>query len=260
MKFLSTTATAFLLSITASSAGVLAQPVVPNDNSNKNNGNLLSTRQDTSVPLRIMPLGASITWGTESEDGNGYRKVLYDSLEELGFSVDMVGSQQSGDMEDKDNEGHPGWRIAEVSGAADATIPEQPNVVLINAGTNDCIQDYDVATAHERMRDLVDKLLAEIPGTTVVLSTLLPNADDVVDGRVAGVNDKFRALVESMGAEDGKRVVLAEMNDGYITRDDLVEDGIHPNRNGYIKMAMIWFEAIVNASKDGVLQTPNEAV
>ncbi|KXJ87696.1 SGNH hydrolase-type esterase domain-containing protein [Microdochium bolleyi] len=244
MKFLATAAAAALA--LSSNVHVLAKPLVAN-----------SRRQDTSVPLRIMPLGASITWGTASEDGNGYRKIVYDSLVESGFSVDMVGSQQSGDMEDKDNEGHPGFKITQVSTAADASIPQQPNVVLINAGTNDCIQNDAVDSAHERMAALLDKLFDQVPGTTVVLSTLLVNADDTVDGRVAVVNDGYRALVRSQ-REAGRRIVLAEMNDGnYITRDDLVDDGIHPNRNGYIKMAFIWYEAIMNASKDGLIQTPN---
>lgn len=118
--------------------------------------------------------------------------------------------------------------------------------MLINAGTNDCIQNYNVSTAHERMRALVEKLFAEIPGTTVVLSTLLPNAVDSVDERVSGVNEKFRELVASLGSGvgsggeeggEGKRIVLAEMNEGYITRDELVDDGIHPNKDGYDKMA-----------------------
>lgn len=111
--------------------------------------------------------------------------------------------------------------------------------MLINAGTNDCVQNDAVDTAHERMGSLLDKLFSEIPGTTVVLSTLLVNADDDVDARVGVVNDGYRELVRSQRAA-GNKVVLAEMNDGsYITREDLVEDGIHPNRNGYIKMAMI---------------------
>ncbi|KAJ1326286.1 acyl-CoA thioesterase I [Microdochium nivale] len=245
-------ATAAAVALALAGNAVLAQPVSSSDVRTSS-----SKRQDTSVPLRIMPLGASITWGTESEDGNGYRKVLYDSLEVGGFSVDMVGSQQSGDMEDNENEGHPGFKIDAVSAAADATIPSQPNLVLINAGTNDCVQNDAVDTAHERMGSLLDKLFSEIPGTTVVLSTLLVNADDDVDARVGVVNDGYRELVRSQRAA-GNKVVLAEMNDGsYITREDLVEDGIHPNRNGYIKMAMIWYEAIFNASKEGLIQTPN---
>ena len=52
------------------------------------------------VPLRILPLGASLTWGLLSESGNGYRKPLRDALRFDGWEVDMVGSRNNGTMED----------------------------------------------------------------------------------------------------------------------------------------------------------------
>lgn len=52
------------------------------------------------VPLRILPLGASITWGYLSSTGNGYRKPLRDKLRFEGWEVNMVGSKSNGDMVD----------------------------------------------------------------------------------------------------------------------------------------------------------------
>jgi hypothetical protein len=51
--------------------------------------------------LRILPLGASITLGTMSSDGNGYRKALRDQLRFDGWNVNMVGSVGSGTMKDR---------------------------------------------------------------------------------------------------------------------------------------------------------------
>jgi hypothetical protein len=51
-------------------------------------------------PLRILPLGASITWGQASTDGNGYRNHLRELLEQRCTLVDMVGNVQSGGMPD----------------------------------------------------------------------------------------------------------------------------------------------------------------
>jgi hypothetical protein len=51
-------------------------------------------------PLRILPLGASVTWGQASTDGNGYRKHLREVLEQRCTLVDMVGNVQSGKMPD----------------------------------------------------------------------------------------------------------------------------------------------------------------
>jgi hypothetical protein len=55
--------------------------------------------------LRILPLGASITLGTMSSDGNGYRKALRDQLRFDGWNVNMVGSRTGGTM--KDSVCHP---------------------------------------------------------------------------------------------------------------------------------------------------------
>lgn len=59
----------------------------------------IQTRAD-KVPLRILPLGASLTWGLLSDSGNGYRKPLRDALRFDGWDVDMVGSRNNGTMED----------------------------------------------------------------------------------------------------------------------------------------------------------------
>lgn len=49
-------------------------------------------------PLRILPLGASITFGERSSDGNGYRNELKNLLEKSHFKVEMVGNVKSGKM------------------------------------------------------------------------------------------------------------------------------------------------------------------
>ena len=59
------------------------------------------TRRAGNFYLRVMPLGASITEGVASSDGNGYRKWLRDTLRYNGWQVNMVGSKQNGNMKDK---------------------------------------------------------------------------------------------------------------------------------------------------------------
>ena len=51
--------------------------------------------------IRAMPLGASITQGVASTDGNGYRKYFRDQLRFNGWKVNMVGSKQDGTMNDR---------------------------------------------------------------------------------------------------------------------------------------------------------------
>lgn len=61
----------------------------------------LSGRSAQDFYLRLMPLGASITEGVHSTDGNGYRKWIRAQLRWKGWQVNMVGSKQNGNMADK---------------------------------------------------------------------------------------------------------------------------------------------------------------
>lgn len=208
------------------------------------------------VDLRVMPLGASITWGELSTDGNGYRLPLRRSLERGSNPVNMVGSRKSGSMTDNDNEGWPGFVVDEVHKKANASVPVwKPNVVLINAGTNDCIQDLDVSHAGDRMRRMVHGVLDMSPRATVILSSLLVNKKKATEANVLIVNTQYRALAKDLRAS-GKRVVFADMHasDGPLVGD--LADDTHPNDAGYRKMAAIWQRAMVEASAAGFLISP----
>jgi hypothetical protein len=61
----------------------------------------------SNFPLRILPLGASITWGQKSSDGNGYRGHLRDMLQKRSTVVDMVGTVKSGNMPDNVSTQYP---------------------------------------------------------------------------------------------------------------------------------------------------------
>lgn len=84
------------LSVSDSTQEVNATSLYVNDERE----NDLSTRAD-KFWLRVMPLGASITQGIQSTDGNGYRKHIRDQLRFAGWNVNMVGSKRDGNMNDK---------------------------------------------------------------------------------------------------------------------------------------------------------------
>ena len=197
-----------------------------------------------AAPLKIMPLGASITWGTASTDGNGYREELRKHLvTDAGLAVDYVGSQQSGTAADNDNEGHPGYRIDQVAAGADGWLAAyHPDVVLLNAGTNDTIQNYDLPNAPARLRALIDQIIADEPAVTVVFSTLVPSKDATNNARVQAFNAQLPAIAQAEAAA-GKKVRLADLN-STLTTADIGDDGIHPTDAGYVKLANLWYAAL----------------
>ena len=140
-----------------------------------------------------------------------------------------------------------------------------PNVVLINAGTNDANQDgktESVAGTGGRMKELINGIFAEVPEAVVVLSTLLPT--DGNQKNVDDINNQYRALVKEFdnakkeGDDPTYKVILAEMADGFITTGDL-HDGTHPTPEGQRKMAAVWDYAIGKANDAGWIKKPSDS-
>jgi hypothetical protein len=84
--------------------------------------------------LRILPLGASIVYGQDSSDGNGFREDLRKLLIANGASVNYVGELQSGTMLDNDVSGFRGYYIGQITPKLENALPWLPNVVIIHAG------------------------------------------------------------------------------------------------------------------------------
>lgn len=224
-----------------------------------------------------MPLGASITYGLLSTDKNGYREDLLNLIQQGGNSqVTYVGSRRSGDMAENAVEGWPGLRIDEVLPKARDAVPKyKPNVILVNAGTNDCVQDWDIDsttqqstvepeltanatfTVGTRMRMFVEDLFTMVPDATVIMSTLILNQDAATNKRVDDANGKFRSVAAALQA-DGRRVVLADMDASAggpnITT---MADVTHPNDVGYALMANRWYVALTEASSRGMIVAPS---
>ncbi|KAF3058575.1 carbohydrate esterase family 3 protein [Daldinia childiae] len=202
------------------------------------------------VPLRIMPLGASITFGFGSSDNNGYRKDIRDKIEANGNKVNMVGNNPSGSMKDNDTEGWKSYTVDQVHDKATASVPKyKPNVILVNVGTNDCVQNKDLPNAGKRLQSLLDSLYTESPKATVILSTLLVNKDAAVQARVQDFNAQLRKVANQLQS-DKKRLVLVDMqSDDGPEVEDLNADGTHPNDTGYRKMADVFYEGLKEADR-----------
>ncbi|KAL3439969.1 SGNH hydrolase-type esterase domain-containing protein [Aspergillus insuetus] len=211
-------------------------PPLPLNFTNGWTGPLISRRQNSNLPdLCILPLGASITYGFESTDGNGYWKYLRDQLRFIGYEVNMVGSQRPKGMNNNDNKGHSRFTVQQVHGMVKPQYHIKPNLVLINAGTNDYwIKDINAERDSAGwMEEMVIDIFNNIPEVTVILSGLLPNR--AFDDCNKALNDQYNALINKLAGQGRK-----------FTFEDLI-NGTHPNNFGYKKMASVWYDAFQRA-------------
>ncbi|KAF4628243.1 hypothetical protein G7Y89_g9911 [Cudoniella acicularis] len=222
----------------ASSSGAI--PVVPERRSIAN-----------AAPLRILPLGDSITAGYLEPSGNSYRRDLECFLYSGGNGVEYMGSLNSGDWADNLNDGFDGQRIDQISveGEPEINGTTKANIFLVHAGTNDMIQDANVQNAPRRLGQLIDKIHGVNPTALILVAQIIVNNDTDINDRIQDFNEEVPNIVTTR-SDRGVPVRVVSM--AAVTVDDLIE-GTHPNAGGYLKMANAWYPAIVQAGTDGLI-------
>src|SRR6185436_1789723 len=128
--------------------------------------------------VRVMPLGDSITEGTQVP--GGYRIGLWQRLNSNGYRVDFVGSQFNGpaSLGDHDHEGHPGWRIDQIDANIVGWLQSfTPHSVLLHIGTNDVLQNFNLSTAPTRLSTLIDHITNTAPTAEVFVAQIIPLAN-----------------------------------------------------------------------------------
>ncbi|MFI5908421.1 ricin-type beta-trefoil lectin domain protein [Dactylosporangium sp. NPDC051541] len=192
--------------------------------------------------VRVMPLGDSITEGTQVP--GGYRIGLWQRLAAGGYRVDFVGSQYNGpsSLGDHDHEGHPGWRIDQIDANITGWLRNTtPRTVLLHIGTNDILQNSNVSGAPGRLSTLIDHITAAAPNAEIFVATIIPIANSGQESAARTFNAAIPGIVQSK-ANAGKHVHLVDMH-SVVTTAELI-DGVHPTAGGYDKMAAAWYSAL----------------
>ncbi|SCF21755.1 Repeat domain-containing protein [Micromonospora haikouensis] len=204
------------------------------------------------VPLRVMPMGDSITYGVGSSTGAGYRVGLYSDLTAQGGRIEFVGSQRSGPAPNA-HQGHSGWLIGDIAGIADSMLNTyRPNVVLLHIGTNDMHNNVDPAGAPGRLGSLIDQIFRTLPQVTLLVSTIVPSSNPATQARIAAFNQAVPGLVATRQA-DGKHVYLVNMS--AVTTADLVDE-LHPKDAGYRKMSAAFYRGVLTTVDAGWIVAP----
>ena len=205
--------------------------------------------------LRLMPVGDSITHGYHSTSDDGYRGPLRSALVKDGFATDFVGDVQWGTMYDNYNEGFSGYRIDAIDSFVGAPVGKyQPNMITLMLGTNDMVQNTDLPNAPARMTKLLNDIYASDPSVTVLVATLIPSLDPVVQARIPAYNQSLPGVVQDQ-LNQGRHVALVDMS--FFTAADLAPgDNLHPGDSGYQKLANAWHNAVQNAVSVGWVSDP----
>jgi hypothetical protein len=91
-------------------------------------GSEVAASNSSLVPFRIMPLGASVTFGVGSTTGDSYRKDLEDLLLANGNTVTYVGTNKNGNFTDNAVEAVSGFVISQISTLANTAVSLNPRM------------------------------------------------------------------------------------------------------------------------------------
>ena len=205
-------------------------------------------------PLRVMPLGDSITAGSygAGRDGiGGYRAVLAQLCAGAELPVDFVGSlnDPSNASFDADHEGHRAWRTDQLAEHITTWFAaSRPEVVLLQIGINDLIQAGTIDEAARRYAHLLDNCLAAAPAARVYIAAVNPvresNDYHVPPRAVSQFSSRIQTLV-SAAARRGLHATFIDLPaECGFGPEDYSSDGLHPSDRGYAKMARVWFRVL----------------
>jgi len=198
-----------------------------------------------STSIKIMPLGDSITYGQGSSTGGGYRFQLWNNLRALGFPIDFVGSLQTGPASyDRDNEGHPGWKINQIAAKiVNWLMTYRPQIILLHIGTNDFVKNDDPTQAPARLSRLLELITTTLPAATVIVAQILPLPRSArFNAEVVAYNATIPRIVQTDVAQE-KHVQYVDMY--HAVPPSMLPDQIHPNDAGYALMAKVWLHALL---------------
>ena len=202
-------------------------------------------------PCKVLPLGDSITVGLGSSDAGGYRVPLFRKALEAGQSTTYVGTQSGGpSMVDgmpfpRSHEGFSGRTIDFIADRIPApALDDGAHIILLMIGTNDMYMQPNGAP--ERLAVLLDEILEAEPDALLVVAQLTPFPGSAAE--VMQYNAAIPPLVEERAAQ-GEHIVLVDMYTDF--SESLLNDGVHPNPEGYALMADRWYAAIAEVLPQG---------
>jgi lysophospholipase L1-like esterase len=237
-----------------------ASPAFPSGGDQNTHANASLRFESKLKPLRVMPLGASITDGYLGTMA-GYRGPLKKLFDDAKVPFQFVGSwtDNPGTMplprEQQHHEGHSGYVIVAGSSGRSGIYDfrqewlgpsgSQADVFLIVIGTNDVDLDYQLDTAGERLDALVTAILDPATGlqpkAKLILAQLPPIDDAAEDARCVTYNKAVVATVAAHQAK-GEAITTVDLHSAITTAE--LADKLHPNDVGYGKVAKVFFDAV----------------
>ncbi len=214
-------------------------------------------------PVKIMPLGDSLTQGGDHNNSGAYRKPLGEMLDEAGLTYEFVGSHNWSKENITNGQimhsGYGGIQVLGLDKELEKMKDCDPDIVLLMVGRNDNTNGITADTFTKLLYEKIISVLYKMfPDVTVYVGSIPPTRRKV-DGvgieelgtastdKALGVTyEATKAMVEEKKAA-GDKIEFVDMSaeaSGLTWEDFDDKDTVHPLMSGYEKIATQWYNAI----------------
>lgn len=191
-------------------------------------------------PLKIMAVGDSITAGFQ---GN-YRDLLLNKFAAVRIDINFVGPIIDTTAASPATQAHLGLSDRRINDflprMREVTAQYQPDVVLFMMGTNDALH-YDIEHSAKDLQMVIDRIYEGKPNIILFVASVPSINKNLVHQLVKTLNKSISDVVLAR-RRAGAQIYFVDQY-SVLTLDDLF-DGIHPNANGYEKIANTWYQAM----------------
>jgi len=243
-----------------------------------------ATASAQNVSLRYMPLGDSIT-----EAACWRAKLWHKFQDTEWSSVNFVGSSRGDNsckdnQYDKDSEGHSGFQAIDIASKkqTDGWLKKNPaDVVTVHLGTNDLAYNHPVGDIIKAFTSILTsiraanpkmKIIVRIPSdssdtlkptpraafvhctteyimlTPVQVAQIIPMMKDHAkqDASAITLNQQLVTWARGLNRTESP-IWIVDQHTGMTSSD--MRDGLHPNDAGDVKMANVFYPALLTAFK-----------
>ena len=207
-------------------------------------------------PVRIMPLGDSITQGFNGSLAqmyqSAYRSYLWHLLNNDDYDIDFVGSQSQGyalsPSFDYNHEGYAWWTTQNIADHVyEFLANNQPDIILLHIGSNDVSPNQNNSSSITGLNNILNQIdyyeRDYNHPIRVVLTTIIQRT--TYHQTLRDYNRNLISLANSRIA-NGDKITLIDMEYGAGLDYNDYSDSVHPDNSGYYKMANVWFDSLKN--------------
>ncbi|CAI9634509.1 unnamed protein product [Alternaria burnsii] len=204
---------------------------------------------NNTTPIRYMPFGDSIT------EIVCWRSKLWQRLRTTEWAnVNFVGSGKTENncrdtTYDRDNEGHSGFLAIDVANKnqLDGWLKTNPaDVITMHLGTNDIVQQNKAVTdIIAAFTKLIGTMRTSNPKMKIIVAQIIPLGIGNYNGKVQELNRAIVPWAQGLNTTQSP-IWVVDQYTGFSGSADL-RDGVHPNDSGDVKMANVWYPAVVRA-------------